>query len=315
MSRAATESFHLQRMSPVRVTGKMERPRVNRTHTGWKRQTTWRQSGGVADTSIPRPPGRRPRRLAWRAQRMNYTPKVCLAAAVFVVMVSVACSPAAVAPSPSLARSPAGSPSTLLSPSPAPSSSQGTRLTVAGTEVQGSALQLTVDLPPDWQSFTYGASRGTSAPPAGMAFVVSLVDNTFKDPCAHVQRTPKVGPTVEALAAALREIPNATATAPVQTTIAGHVATYVEIAIPGSLPCAPNKFYLWQDSPSGDWWVQGLNETARVWILNVGGKRVAFLAHSYSGSSTDAKAEVQKILDTVVFDTTAGQTSPTPGMS
>ena len=97
-----------------------------------------------------------------------------------------------------------------------------------------------------------------------MAFVVSLVDNTFKDPCAHVQQSPKIGSTVAALATALGEVPNTTATKPVQTTIAGHEATYIEAAIPATLPCNPSSFYLWQDSPGGDWWAQGLNETARV---------------------------------------------------
>jgi hypothetical protein len=104
------------------------------------------------------------------------------------------------------------------------------------------------------------------------------------------------------VATALGKIPDTTATKPVQTTIAGHQATYIEIAIPASLPCVPSEFYLWQDSPDGDWWVQGLNETARVWILDVAGKRVTFLAHSYPGSGANAKALFQNILDTVVFD-------------
>ncbi len=161
---------------------------------------------------------------------------------------------------------------------------------------------LTVTLPSGWQSFQFGADRGTSNPPSGMAFIVSTVDNTFKDPCRHVERSPKIGSTVAALAAALGEVPDTTATKPVQTTIAGRQATYIELAIPASLPCRPSDFYLWQDSPNGDWWVQGLNETARVWILEVGGQRVAFLAHSYPGSGDGAKAEFQKILDSVVFD-------------
>ena len=246
---------------------------------------------------------------------MKSTLKMAFAAAdVVVAEASIACSPAALAPSSSavapssaavVASSSAAVPtsSEAVAPSSEPSSSQQVaRLTVAGTDVNGPALRLTVDLPSDWQSFTWGAERGTSSPPAGMAFVVSTVDNTFADPCSHRQRSPKVGPTVEALATALGEVPNTTATKPVQTTIAGHKATYIELAIPASLPCEPSQFYLWQDSPDGDWWVQGLNETARVWILEVGGKRVTFLAHSYPGSGDGAKAEFQKILDSVVFD-------------
>lgn len=234
---------------------------------------------------------------------MNSGLKMAVVAAA-VVAVVVACmaqlpsgsggtgSQAAVSPSPVVARSP------IVSPSPETSSSQhATRLTVGG-----SALGLNVQLAPGWTSFGYGANRGTSHPPAGVAFVISVVDNTFEDPCSHRQRSPKVGPTVEDLATALGEIPYTTATDPIQTTIAGREATYIELAIPASLPCAPSAFYLWQDSPNEYWWVQGLNETAQVWILEVGGERVTLLAHSYPGSSEEGKAELHEILDSIVFD-------------
>jgi hypothetical protein len=243
------------------------------------------------------------------AQLVNRTLKTAFAAAaaLAVAVAGIACGPGAVAPSPVISppviSPPVIPPSAMVSPSPELSSSQqGGLMTVAGTELGSSALRLTVDLPPDWQAWTYGANRGTSLPPAGMAFVVSTVDNTFEDPCSHLERSPKVGPTVEDLATALGEVPNTTATDPVKTRVAGHEATYIELAIPASLPCAPDEFYLWQDSPNADWWVQGLNETARVWILEVGSQRVAFLTHSYPDSSKDAKAEFQKILDTVVFE-------------
>ena len=239
---------------------------------------------------------------------MNSTLRVGFAAAIVVSL--VACGPAAVTPSvgsvaPSVAPvapSTVASPS-LVHPSPEPSpSSQVARMTVAGTDVNGPVLRLTVEIPADWQSSDFVAVRGTSSPPAGMAFVVSNVDNTFEDPCSHRQRSPKVGPTIGDLANALAKVPNTTATTSVKTTIAGYEATYIELAIPASLPCAPDEFYLWQDSPGGYWWVQGLNETARVWILDVGGRRVTFLAHSYPGSGAGAKGVFQKILDTVVFE-------------
>jgi len=79
--------------------------------------------------------------------------------------------------------------------------------------------------------------------------------------------------------------------------------------------CVPSEFYLWQDSPGGDWWVQGYGETARVWILDVAGKRVTFLAHSYPGSGENAKAEFQKILDSIVFDATSTPPSASPAAS
>ncbi len=230
-----------------------------------------------------------------------------LATVVVIAGASVACSPAAVAPSggaPSVAVAPSAVASQApVSLSPQPSAGlHAAHLTVAGTDVNGSPLGLTVQLPPDWQGDQFVAERDTSSPPAGMAIVVSEVDNTFADPCTHTQRSPKVGSTVADLAKALGEIPDTTATAPVQTTIAGHPATYIEIAIPASLPCAPSEFYLWQDSPGGYWWVQGYGETARVWIVDVGGKRVTFLAHSYPASSSNPRADFEKILNSIVFD-------------
>jgi hypothetical protein len=170
--------------------------------------------------------------------------------------------------------------------------------------VAGSSLRFTAELPAGWGSFDYGANRGMLGSPteAGIAFFASLVDNTFKDPCSHLQRTPKIGSTVEALAAGLGEIPGATATEPVQTTIAGHTATYVELAIPASLPCAAEKFTLWQDSPNGDWWVLAVNEHIGVWILDVGGERVAIAARSWPSTSEDAKADLHEVLDSIVFE-------------
>jgi hypothetical protein len=246
---------------------------------------------------------------------VNSTIKMSFAAA-FVGLAGAACSPAAVAPSSAVAPSAVASSSAVVSHSAQPSAGlQAAHMTVAGTDVNGPPLGLTVELPADWQASQFVANRDTSSPPAGMAFVVSEVDNTFADPCAHSQRSPKVGSTVANLATALGEIPSTTATAPVQTTIAGYPATYIEIAIPASLPCVPSEFYLWQDSPGGDWWVQGYGETARVWILDVAGKRVTFLAHSYPGSGENAKAEFQKILDSIVFDATSTPPSASPAAS
>ena len=174
-------------------------------------------------------------------------------------------------------------------------------MTVAGTELNGSALQLTAQIPAGWTLEPYGTYRGSSEPPDGVGLFVSLLDNTFKDPCLHIERSPKVGPTAADAAAALRQIPETASTAPVQMPIAGHPATYLELEIPASLPCPPNEFFLWQDSPGGDWWAQGLDETIRVWILEVQGERVVIASRTWPGTSDIARAERQRILDSIEF--------------
>jgi len=194
----------------------------------------------------------------------------------------------------------------LSAPAESSPAQQGATLTVAGTDVYGPAVHATVILPPGWANLGFAADVNGGAPP-GVGFFLSLVDDTFQDPCAHVARSPKVGPTIADAAAAIGAIPGTSATQPVQATFAGHPATNLELMIPASLPCAPDQFYLWQDSPDGDWWALGLNATIRVWILEVGGRRVAVAARSYPSSSADLRTELQQVLDSLAFETPNGQ--------
>jgi len=287
-------------------------PRIVRS---WLRTDEHEDASRVLDNVLGLLDATPQRRAWWPARRlplMNTPIRIAMAVAAVVVVALVVVN---LMPRTAAVGGPSSTAVPTAAPSPQPSASlQAVHLTVAGP-VSESPPGLTVQLPPDWQGSGSVAQRGTSSPPAGMAFVVSEVDNTFADPCTHTQLTPKVGPTVADLATALGAIPNTTATAPVQTTIAGHQATYIEIEIPASLPCAPSNFYLWQDSPNGYWWVQGYGETARVWILDVGGRRVTFLAHSYPGSGANAKAEFEAILNSVVFDVPSTQPSTSPAAS
>ena len=242
---------------------------------------------------------------------MNSTFKVALAAAGVIAVVVVGLNVLAqggggsggtsavpssrvVTATPPLAASPTVSPSLAVSPSKVPSPSPGAvRITVAGTEL-GSQIQLTAHVPDAWTLESFGAYRGSSEPPAGVGLFVSLLDNTFKDPCLHIERSPKVGPTVADAAAALGQIPHTSATAPVQMTFAGHTATYLEPRSRHRCP-PPNQF-----SCGGSRWVGG-GAWARVGILEVQGQRVVLASRSWPGTSGAAKAERQAILDSIVF--------------
>jgi hypothetical protein len=179
--------------------------------------------------------------------------------------------------------------------------------------VAGSALKFSVKYAAPWTPFEFGMNHGGD--PAVGAFFASVVDNTFSDPCAHVERSPKVRSTVEAIATALGQIPGTTATRPVQATLAGHPATYIEITIPAAPPCSPDEFYLWQDSPDAYWWALAPNELIRVWIVDVGGEPIAIAARSRVGVSEAATAELRGILDSIVFDVPSTSSSPSPAAS
>ena len=227
-------------------------------------------------------------------------------AAVTVLAVIVACATSQPEPSTGAASPGVLTPSPLVTPAP---SSGSNRLVVAGTDLGGPRLELTATIPAGWvaQPFAAYPQATGSVPPAGAGFFVSVIDDTFTDPCSHTsQRSPKIGSTVADAATALGQIPHTTATKPVQTTIAGHAATYLELTIPSSLPCAPNDFYLWQDSPNGHWWVEGLNETLHVWLVDVSGQRVALTTRSWPGTTAATKAELQGLLDSIVFATAPG---------
>jgi hypothetical protein len=264
---------------------------------------------------LPATPQRRPLWSAWRSRRMNSVIKLALAAAA-VVAVLVAGINFLPRKSDQVGGQGVPSPSPVASPSPGPTASpRAVRLTVAGTELNGPSVQVTAQLPEGWTNTPYAANDSNVGQPLSSAFFLSVIDNTFADPCAHVERNPKVGSSIEAKAAAIGEIPGLTATAPVQTTIAGRAATYVEITVPASLPCTPAQFYLWQDSPDGDWWVLDVNEVIRVWTFDVGGKAVTLAARSFSSTTDASKAELQGILDTLVFETATTQPSTSPAAS
>jgi hypothetical protein len=270
---------------------------VNRIVRSWLEEGVSALPDRVLDNVLDQLPATPQRRAWWparRSERMNSALKIVVAAAavVAVVVAGVYLVPR------QGGIGGEGAPSSSPEPSP---SHQVVRITVAGTELNGASLKLTAQIPEGWSTGASGPAGPYAVHGAGGVFA-SIVDNTFSDPCLHVERSPKVGPTVAEAAAALGAIPNATSTPPVQTTLAVNRATYFELTIPASLPCAPDQFYLWQDSPNSDWWATGLNEVIRVWFVDIGGQRVAIAARSYPGTSDEAKAELQGILDSIKIE-------------
>jgi hypothetical protein len=244
----------------------------------------------------------------WRTPTMNSL-KLALAGAAVVVVVVAGL--AFLPRTPSVGGPPEASPSPSSAPSASPTSD---RMTVAGSHAGDDGLQLTVDLPDTWTNNTFAAADDR-AEGTGSLFFVSVVDNTFSDPCGHIQRSPQVEPTIAAWASALGEIPDVAATEPTQTTFAGYPATFVELTMPASLTCASGQFYLWQDSPNNYWWATAPNETIRVWMFDVSGRPVAIAARSFPGTVDAAEAELQAIFDSIVFDPASGSPSASPSAS
>ena len=158
--------------------------------------------------------------------------------------------------------------------------------------------------PPGWYMCCSGTSgpgysviRGTTAPPLGMSVYFYLPSTTFSDPCDLVAVDPPVGPTVDDLVQALREIPNISTTEPVASTIAGVPATYLEMTHDDTLPCQADQFYIWDRN-----WTQGPGQIVRTWVLEVDGSRLVVSALRYPEATAEMLAEQQSILDSLQFE-------------
>ena len=165
-----------------------------------------------------------------------------------------------------------------------------------------------VDLPPTWQradpepADSHSVVRGDSLPPTGMFVWFGTLANTYADPCGHVLRTPEVGPTVDDLIAAFAETPNLTSTEPVQTTLGGRPATYVELTVDDELPCPANSFYLAADEQGFYFFIDGPGQVIRTWALDVDGTRVVAWAFHFPEATAEGLAEEQAIIDSVEFE-------------
>ena len=158
--------------------------------------------------------------------------------------------------------------------------------------------------PPGWYMCCGGRSepgfsmiRGTTAPPSGMSVYFYLPGTTYSDPCGPVAVDPPVGPTVDDLVQALREIPNISTTEPVASTIGGRSATYLEMTHDDTLPCQADQFYIWDGNLA-----QGPGQIVRTWVLEVDGSRLVVSALRFPEATAEMVAEQQSVLDSLQFE-------------
>ena len=233
-------------------------------------------------------------------------------AASVALTILVGCSGAAptAAPTPGATVAPTASPAATASPAPTatPAPSMATRQMRLNVTDGPEAIRVLVDVPPTWQrgdpepADSHSVVRGDTVPPTGMFVWFGTIANTYADPCGHVLRTPEVGPTVDDLIAAFAETPNLTSTEPVQTTLGGRPATYVELTVDDELPCPANSFYLAADEQGFYSYLDGPGQAVRTWVIDVDGTRVVAWAFHFPEATAEGLAEEQAILDSVEFE-------------
>ena len=174
-------------------------------------------------------------------------------------------------------------------------------LELANTKWSSSGINCSEGCTKDAGWITTGS--GQTATDAWMP--IWAVDGVFTDPCK--QTAAPEAKTVDALATAVTQIPGTTATAPVDVTVDGHAAKYVEVTIPHTLPCAPNSFHLWYDTdgcglgPCGRY-ASAVDSIVRVWVVDVDGKPFWLEGETYKGASPALGQEIKAIVDSVQFE-------------
>ena len=221
---------------------------------------------------------------------------------ILAASMTVAITAGCAAPTPSAA--PTGAPAATATLAP----SNGTEQVRLNVTDGPDALRVVLDVPPTWQrgdpepADSHSVVRGDTLPPTGMFILFGTFANTYADPCGHVLRTPEVGPSVDDLVAAFGEIPSTTSTEPVETTLGGRPATYVELTVDDELPCEPDSFYLTSDDQGLYFFVDGPAQVMRTWVLDVDGTRAVVWAFHFPEASAEGLAEEQAIIDSVEFE-------------
>jgi hypothetical protein len=232
------------------------------------------------------------------------TPRFVLAVAVitavFVGVLRLASS-LPLNPAPGISSSPSISPAENLPALPPGRLEPGSyRMVPVGAK--GPEMALTI--PPGWEScceaVPHAVLKGAETDPGMASLSYWSVDTVYSDPCGHAALRPAVGPTVADLAAAIARLPGTDATRPVRAFLAGREATYLELTLRDDIPCSARAFDLWAVGRALRY-AQAAGELDRLWILDVGGQRVAIDAVTLPGTSAASRAELHRIVDSIRF--------------
>ena len=91
------------------------------------------------------------------------------------------------------------------------------------------------------------------------------------------------GPSVDDLADALAALPVWESTQPAPRTIGGYEGVFMELNVPADIPAkCQGELHSWRDHPGGTQGI-GPGKTQRLWIVDVDGHRLMFVAGYFPG--------------------------------
>ena len=233
-----------------------------------------------------------------------------LVVGVAIALLAVACTtgvvpsspPGGSSPIPTAAPSdpPTGTPTPIPSPTPVPT------LPPSGALAPGSYRSdfITYTVPAGWSAYGgFAALTNDSHPPNGMAIVPDRgIAVVYKDPCHWASTSAPVGPTVDAVVAALVAQKRGATVTPIDVTIKGFKGKQIDLMVPLAekiASCDGGEYHSWGDGHGGDRYNQGPGQHDLLDILDVNGTTLVIDRVFYPANTSADLAELQAIFDSI----------------
>jgi len=294
---------------------------VARALRSWLRESRHEDADRVLDVvfdQLPAPPQRPALWLARRFPAMNSFARVAAVAAVIVIAVAgfylLTRGPGGVGTTPSPTPTASSTSSSTPSSTPLPDAlvPPSGDLAVGRHQLVLGGVPFTIDIASTgWTSNgAFGINKGETDQPDSASFIFWLhgaPDNVYSDPCGEKLMSPAPARTAAALVQAVTQVPGLEVKeGPTAVTIDGRPGQYVALRVPDQIPCAPEQFYLWEDTDTpGDvryatrapmiiytWIIEADDQGTLVWIDG----------EIRSITSDAAPDEIRQIVESIQFD-------------
>jgi hypothetical protein len=267
-------------------------------------------------------PQERDLRIPWRNAPMS-NPMRLVAAIAIIVVVGVA---ALIGINLGRGNAGVGAPA-APTPSPTPAPTLPAGQIPSGTYRAGF---LTYALPAGWTAGDASGSvtvfKPNANPPKGMAVDQwQGIATVYSDPCRWQTTGASVGPTVDALVAALVAQKRGSTATPVAVTIDSFSGKQIDLMVPLGVTtaaiaaCDGGQYKSWTDSTGGDRYNQGPGQHDLLDVLDVNGQTLEILRAFYPANTAADLAELQAIVDSVKITppvpTATGAPTPSPSMA
>lgn len=169
--------------------------------------------------------------------------------------------------------------------------------------LEADSIRFTITVPEGWaaaNSLGVWPAEVEATPPSGASVGFGRGSWVHSDPCRTDTALPDiaVGPTVDDFANALADNDLLDATAPVDVTLAGYSGKYVDLQAPADITACPTSYFPWEPGI----YAQGPGFRWHLWILDVDGVRVVIQSTDYAGTSSQHRAELQAIVDSITIE-------------